>query len=64
MGSRIEQIDQIPVSINDSINLPRLSCLGFCGSICGGSSVLGLVVAVVPELVSPLNDELGLSHKG
>ena len=64
MGSRIEQIDQIPVSINDSINLPRLSCLGFSSSICGGSSVLGLVVAVVPELVSPLNDEFGLSHKG
>ena len=64
MGSRIEQIDQIPFPINDSVDLPCLSCLGFSSAICGGSSVLGLVVAVVPELVSPLNEEFGLSHKG
>ena len=63
MDSWIEEVDEIAVTINDSINLPRLSCLGFCGAICGGSPMLGLVVAVVPELVSPLNDELGLSHK-
>ena len=60
----VEEVDQIPVPINDAVNLPRVPGSGFSSSICGGSSVLGLVVAVVPELVSPLNDELGLSHKG
>ena len=60
----VEEVDQIPVPINDAVNLPRVPGSGFSSSICGGSSVLGLVVAVVPELVSPLNDEFGLSHKG
>ena len=64
MDSWIEKVDEIAVTINDSINLPRLSCLGFSSSIGRGSPVLGLVVPVFAELIAVLDDELGLGHKG
>ena len=60
--SGIEEIHQVSVPINDSIDLPRLSCLGFSGAVGRGSAVLGLVVAVVAELVTPLDDVLGCCH--
>ena len=61
-GSGIEEIHQVPVPINDPINLARLSCLGFSSSISGGSAVLGLVVPVVAELIAVLDYELGSGH--
>ena len=61
-GSGIEEIHQVPVPINDSIDLARLSCLGFSGSIGRGSAVLGLVVPVVAELIAVLDYELGSGH--
>lgn len=62
--SGIEKIYQIPFPVNDSIDLARLSCLGFSSSIGRGSAVLGLVVPVVAELVTPLDDVLGCCHSG
>ena len=62
--SGIEEIHQVPVPINDPINLPRLSCLGLCCSISRGSAVLGLVVAIGAELIAVLDDELGSRHSG
>ena len=59
MGSWIEEIHQIPVTINDAVNLSSVLGSGFSSSICRGPAVLGLVVPVVAELVSPLDDELG-----
>ena len=58
----IEEIHQISVPINDPINLARLSCLGFSGSVGRGSTVLGLVVPVVAELVTPLDDVFRCAH--
>lgn len=58
----IEEIHQVPIPINDPINLARLSCLGFSGSIGRGSTVLGLVVPVVAELIAVLDYELGSGH--
>ena len=60
----IKEIHQVPVAINDPINLARLSCLGFSGSVGRGPAVLGLVVPVVAELVTPLDDVLGRCHDG
>tara|TARA_B100001093_G_C26449728_1_gene851750 strand:- start:120 stop:323 length:204 start_codon:yes stop_codon:yes gene_type:complete len=62
--SGIEKIYQIPFPVNDSIDLARLSCLGFSSSIGRGSAVLGLVVSVVAKLVTPLDDVLGCCHSG
>jgi len=62
LTSRIEEIHQVPVTINDSIDLARLSCLGFSGSIGRGSAVLGLVGPVVAELIAILDYELGSGH--
>ena len=61
-GSGIEEIHQVPVPINDSIDLARLSCLGFSSSISRSSAVLGLVVPVVAELIAVLDYELGSGH--
>lgn len=58
----IEQIHQVPLPINDSIDLARLSCLVFSSSVSRGPVVLGLVVPVVSELVSVLDYELGSRH--
>ena len=60
----IEEIHQISVPINDPINLARLSCLGYSGSIGRGSTVLGLVVPVVAELIAVFDYELGSGHGG
>ena len=61
-GSGIEEIHQVSVPINDSIDLARLSCLCFSSSIGRGSTVLGLVVPVVAELIAVLDYELGSGH--
>ena len=61
-GSGIEEIHQVPVPINDSIDLARLSCLEFSSSISRSSTVLGLVVPVVAELIAVLDYELGSGH--
>ena len=54
--SGMEEIHQVPLPINDPINLARLSCLGLCCSVGRGPAVLGLVVPLVAELVTPLDD--------
>jgi len=60
----IEKIHQIPFPINDPIGLACLSCFGFCCSVGRGSAVLGLLVAVVAELITPLDDVLVCCHGG
>ena len=60
--SGIEEIHQIAVPINDSIDLPGLSGFGFSGPVGAGSAVLCLVVPVVAELIAVLDDELGSRH--
>ena len=54
----------MPVSINDSINLAGLSGFGFSSPVSARSAVLCLVVAVVAELVTPLDDVFGGRHGG
>ena len=60
--SGIEEIHQIAVPINDSIDLAGLPGFGFSGSVGAGSAVLCLVVPVVAELIAVLDDELGSRH--
>ena len=60
--SGVKEIHQIPVSINDSIDLARLSGFGFSSSISRGSTVLGLVVPIGAELIAVLDNELGSRH--
>ena len=57
-----KDIDEISVSINDSIDLARLSCLGFCRFVGRGSAVLGLVIPVCAELIAPLDDVFRCAH--
>ena len=62
IGLGIEQVDEIAVPINNPINLSGLSCLGFCCPVGRGSAVLGLVVPVVAELVTPLDAVFRCAH--
>ena len=62
--SWIEEIHQIPVSINDSIDLIRIASTLFCSSVGRCSSVLGLIVVVFAKLITPLDDVFGLWHYG
>ena len=60
--SGIEEIHQIAVPINDSIDLAGLSGFGFSGPVGAGSAVLCLVVPVVAELIAVLDDVLRSRH--
>ena len=57
-----KDIDEIAFPINDSIDLARLSCLGFCRLVGRGSAVLGLVVPVCAELIAVLDDAFRCAH--
>jgi hypothetical protein len=58
----MEEIYQVPLPVNDSIDLARLSCLVFSSSVSRGPVALGLVVPVVSKLVAVLDYELGSRH--
>ena len=59
-----KKINEVAVSINDPIDLVRISSTLFCSSDGRCSSVLGLIVVVFAKLITPLDDVFGCCHDG